>query len=197
MKKSTDGEWIETTSQNYYSTTTSDFLNRIEEKTPELLWTTTINKYINNKAATESKVLSLFSTYSFDGNKLNRSYLVLYLLESVFCPTVLLPNMNIHWKKIDKYKAKATIWDNNMKGTAVFHFNKKGEVLKVVTNDRYMPGDLDYNRETFTLHLANYKDVGNYYIPTYFEYEWNLAGSDFTFGRFQILDISFDTKNNN
>jgi hypothetical protein len=192
MRKSIKDEWVEASAENYYSTITPEFLTIIETKTHTSLWTETIDKYINNKATTTNKFLSIIPTYKFEGNKLNKSYLVLYLLESVFCPTVLLPNMNIHWKKIDNNKAKATIWDNHMRGSAIFHFNKNGDVTKVVTEDRYMPGELDYNRETFTLSLANYKDVGDYYIPTYFEYEWNLAANNFTFGRFQILDISYN-----
>ena len=192
MKKARKDEWLEASAENYYSTVTPEFLTITETKTSPFLWTQTIDKYINNVASTKTKLLSLVPTYNFEGNKLNQSYLVLYLLESVFCPAVLLPNMNIHWKKIDNTKAMATIWDNNMRGNAIFHFNKNGDVIKVVTQDRYMPGELDYNRETFTLHLANYKDVGDYYIPTYFEYEWNLAANNFTFGRFQILDISYN-----
>jgi len=185
-------EWLSVTSQNYYSAISSDFIKRIETQNNFLFWTVTVNKYLNNKGSTNSKFISSIPTYSFDGNKLSKSYLVLYLLESVFCPTVLLPNMNVQWKGIDNNKALATIWHDNFKGTAIFHFNTNGEVIKIVTDDRYMPGTIDYNKETFTIYLANYKNVGRFNIPTYFEYQWNLAGGDFTFGRFHISEISYE-----
>lgn len=192
IKTDQNSEWLNVTSQNYYSATTSDFIKTTETQNSFALWTVTVNRYLNNKASTNSKLLSSIPTYNFSGNKLSRSYLVLYLLESVFCPTVLLPNMNVHWSAIDNTKALATIWDDNIKGTAIFHFNKNGEVIKVVTNDRYMPGAIDYNRETFTIYFANYKNVDNFNIPTYFEYQWNLASGDFTFGRFQISEITYE-----
>ncbi len=185
-------EWLDMTSQNYYSATSSDFIKRIETQNNFLFWTVTVNKYLNNEGSTASKFLSSIPSHNFDGNKLSRSYLVLYLLESVFCPTVLLPNMNVQWKEIDNNKALATIWHDNFKGTAVFHFNTNGDVVKIVTDDRYMPGTIDYNRETFTIYFANYKTVGNFNIPTYFEYQWNLAGKDYTFGKFTISEIKYE-----
>ena len=190
-KKDKNSEWVETSSRNYYSASAPNFLSVVETKRLSFFWTETVMSYINNEATTTSKFLSSIVTDSFEGNKLNKSYLVLYLSQSVFCPSVLLPNMNVHWKKIDRTKAMATIWDDNLKGSAIFHFNENGEVTKIVTEDRYMPGDLDYKRERFTLHLANYKNVDNFHIPTFFEYQWNLAGEDFTFGRFQISEISY------
>ncbi|MCF6269968.1 MAG: hypothetical protein L3J41_09665 [Melioribacteraceae bacterium] len=192
IKTDKNSEWLNVTSQNYYSATESDFIKIIETQNNLFFWTLATNKYINNQASTNTKFLSSIPTSDFSGNKLSRSYLVLYLLESVFCPTVLLPNRNVHWKAIDNTKALATIWHDNLKGTAVFHFNKKGEVVKIVTDDRYMPGAIDYNRETFTIYFANYKNVGGFNIPTYFEYQWNLAVGDFTFGRFYISEITYE-----
>ncbi|MCF6357753.1 MAG: hypothetical protein L3J54_08090 [Draconibacterium sp.] len=192
IKENQNSDWLDITSQNYYLASASNFIKVIESKKNYPFWTVTINKYINNKATTESKLLASIPTYDFAGNKLSRSYLVLYLLESVFCPTVLLPDMNVSWKAIDNSRALATIWDDNLKGSAVFHFNEKNQVVKIVTDDRYMPGAIDYNKEKFTIHFANYKNVGNFNIPTYFEYEWNLASGDFTFGRFYITEITYE-----
>ncbi len=191
IRESKHSDWMDVTSQNYYLSSASDFIKISEIKNYFPLWTVTVDKYLNNRASTNSKLLASIPTYDFAGVKLSRSYLVLYLLESVFCPTVLMPNMNISWKAIDNSKALATIWDDDIEGSAVFHFNKYGEVVKIVTEDRYMPGPIDYNRETFTIQFANYKDVGNYKIPTYFEYQWNLDDGDFTFGRFQISEITY------
>lgn len=190
-KRDKNSEWENINSQNYYSATTSDFLKIIETQNSFPLWTVTVNKYFNTKASTNSKLLSSITTNDFAGNKLTRSYLVLYLLESVLCPTVLLPNMNVHWKPISSTQALATIWDDNLKGSAIFNFNKKGEITKVESGDRYMPGTIDYNRETFTIHFANYKTFDNFTIPTYFEYQWNLASGDFTFGKFHISEINY------
>lgn len=192
IKEDQSFDWIDFSSQNYYSATTPEFIKRIETQNYFPLWISTVEKYIDNNASINSQLISSIPIYDFTGNKLKRSYLVLYLLESVFCPTVLFPNMNVQWSPIDNSKARATIWDEDLNGTAIFHFNKNGEVVKIVTDDRYMRGSVDYEKEKFTIHFANYQNVGKYNIPTFFEYEWNLVNGDFAVGRFQISEISYE-----
>jgi len=192
IRISQNSEWLDTKSAIHYSTVSPGFVDVTEIYNSYLLYEKTVKIYIDNFASTNTKYISSIPVSDFAGNKLNRSYLVLYLMESIFSPTVLLPNRNIQWKRVSNNSAKAIIWDKNIERSAVFHFNSKNEVTKITSKDRYMPGKLDYKRETFTIHLANYKDVGNYYIPTYFEFEWNLAGSDFTFGKFQIDEITYE-----
>ncbi len=187
-----NSDWLDFSSQNYYSATSPEFIKIVETQDYDLFWTKTLQKYINKKASTKSKFMSSIPTYSFAGSKLQRSYLVLYLLESVFCPTVLFPDMNIQWDAIDGSKALATIWNEELNGTAVFHFNKNGEVIKIVTDDRYMRSEFDYDNERFTIHFTNYQNVGKFNIPTYFEYQWNHDGRDINVGRFQITEITYE-----
>jgi len=192
MRTSPESDWVKAESTIHYSTTTPGFIEilKIFEYLP--VWFQTDNTFINNTATTKTKLLSSIPINNFAGNKLNRSFIVLYLMESVFSPTVLLPDMNVQWRRVNNSSARANVWSENLKGSAIFHFNTKNEVTKIVSTDRYLAGKLDYTKETFTIHLANYKDIGDYYIPTYFELQWNLAGNDFTFGRFQITDISYE-----
>jgi len=192
VRRDDNSGWQDFSSENYYSATTSEFLKIKETQNFMFLWTKTLERYFNQKASTKSKFVSSIPTYTFAGIKLQRSYLVLYLLESVFCPTVLFPDMNILWSGIDGTKALATIWNQDLNGTATFHFNKNGEVVKIVTEDMYVRGELDYEREKFTMHFTNYQNVGKFNIPTFCEYQWNLAGGDITVGRFQISEIMYE-----
>ena len=187
-----NSEWTDVNSTIYFSTSSPTFIEIAETITDYFVWDQTKNIYQNGIASTETKFLSSIPLSSFSGNKLSRSYLVLYLMEAVFSPTILLPNNHVKWKPINSTSARATIWKDNLDGAATFYFNSNNDVIKIVSGDRFMPGKVDYTKEIFTIHFANYKDVGNYYIPTYFELQWNLAGNDFTFGRFQIKDISYE-----
>ena len=191
IRNNQNSEWIETNSTLYLSTISPAFIeiSDIYENNP--IWERTTNTYINGLASTETKLLSSITLNSFVGIKLNRSYLVLYLIESIFAPTSLLPNINVQWKYNSNNSVTAIIWDKNVEASAVFYFNDKNEVVKITSTDRFMPGKNDYSKEDFTMYLANYKDVGTYIIPTYFEFEWNLANRDFTFGRFQIKDVLY------
>ena len=185
-------EWLEIKSKIHYSITTPNYIEINEVLKYSFLWDRTINQYINRKASTVTKFISSIKVNDFVGNKLNRSFLIKYLMLAFASPTALLPSNNVHWKKNNNLSARAIIWDEQKKGSADFYFNDQNEVTKIVSYNRYMPGKIDYTKEQFTIHLANYKDVGNYYIPTYFEFQWNLSGGDYTFSRFQITDIIYE-----
>jgi len=191
LKASPNAEWIEINSTIVFSTSKPAFVQVSETYENNPIWEKTIDTYINSSASTSTELLSSITLNKFVGNKLNRSFLVLYLMESVFSPTSLLPNINTQWRNVGDNSAEATIWDKNVEGSAVFYFNENDEVIKITSENRFMPGKNDYSKENFTMHLANYKTLYNYHIPTYFEFQWNLASGNFTFGKFQITDISY------
>jgi len=191
VKNHPNSKWNEFNSTLYFSTISPHFVQISDVYENDPIWNRITDTYINGLASTETKLLTSISLNSFVGIKLNRSYLVLYLMESIFAPTSLLPNLNIQWKYNTSNSVVATIWDKNVEATAVFYFNDNNEVVKITSKDRFMPGKNDYSKEDFTMYLANYKYVENYFIPTYFEFEWNLSNGDFNFGRFQIKDILY------
>ncbi len=192
VREKIKSDWTGIKSKIHLSATTPMFIEVAKTSENLFLWKKHINRYIKGVASTRTKLISSITTNSYKGKRLNQSFLALYLMESFMTPTALLPSTNVHWRQIDKLSAEATVWLNHQKASAIFYFNKKYELTKIVSSDRYMPTKIDYSREKFTIHLANYKEVGNYYIPTFFEFQWNLAASDFTFGRFFVEDISYE-----
>lgn len=192
VRENIKSDWLKLKSKIHISVTTPMFIEVAETSENSFLWKRYINRYITGVASTKTKLISNITTNSFEGKRLNQSYLALYLMESFMTPTALLPSTNVHWRQIDKLSAEATVWLNHQKASAVFYFNKKYELTEIVSSDRYMPTKIDYSREKFTIHLANYREIDNYYIPTFFEFQWNLATSNFTFGRFFIEQISYE-----
>lgn len=153
------------------------------------LWNKTINTYINETAKSKTKFLSSVTTDETEGVKLDQSYFLFYLLNSVLCPTVLLPSQNIQWTPLGKLKAEVVMWHKSARGKAVFYFNDFGNVENIEVNDMFIPNRIDTKKEKFTLHLANYKEIDGYKIPTYLEYQWNLSAGDFTFNRLNIAEV--------
>ena len=81
------------------------------------------------------------------------------------------------------------MWHKNARGKAVFYFNEFGNVENIEVHGMFIPSRIDTKKEKFTLHLANYKEIDGYKIPTYLEYQWNLSDGDFTFNRLNIADV--------
>lgn len=181
--------WIPTEVNFYYSLSAPAFVWVATSEQFLFLWNKTINTYINNVAKSKNKFLSSVTTDETEGVKLDQSYFLFYLLNSVLYPTVLLPSQNTQWTPLGKLKAEVVIWYKSVRGKAVFYFNDLGNVENIEVDDMFIPNRIETKKEKFTLHLANYKEVDGYKIPTYLEYQWNLSDGDFTFNRFNIVDV--------
>ncbi len=184
-----NSEWVSTEVELYYSLSTPAFIWVATADHMPLLWNKTINTFINKAARSETKFLSSITTEETIGVKLDQSYFLFYILNSVFSPVVVFPNQNTQWKSLGKLEAEVMIWDKSESGTVVFYFNESGTVQKVETEDMFIPNLIEAKKGKFTLHLANFKETDGYTIPTYLEYQWNLSGGDFTFARFNITVV--------
>ena len=190
-KNETEKDWVKKTAEKTYSLVTPEFIEVSETSVFNVLWEKGIRQFVNGIASCKVKLLSSISKENLYGNQLNRSYLTLYLIESVFAPSILLPSMNVKWRGITNNSAEATIWYKNLQSKVIFRFNDKGEVTRITSNDFFIPNEIDYKRVGITYSFANYKNVNSYYIPTFFEVEINLPGKNFTTGRFQISEINY------
>ncbi len=184
-------EWSPTEVNFYYSLSAPAFVWVSTSEQFLFLWNKTINTYINESAKSEIKFLSSVTTDETEGVKLDQSYFLFYIINSVLSPTVLLPSQNIQWTPLEKFKAEVVMWYKSVRGKAIFYFNELGNVEKVEVTDMFLPNRIDTKKEKFTLHLANYEEVDGYKIPTYLEYQWNLSDGDFTFNRFNITDVEY------
>jgi len=184
-------EWSPTEVNFYYSLSVPAFVWVATSERFLFMWNKTINPYINESAKSKNKLLSSITTDETEGVKLDQSYFLFYILNSVLSPTVLLPSQNMQWTSLEKLKAEVVMWYKSERGKAVFYFNDFGNVEKVEVYDMFLPNRIDTKKEKFTLHLANYKEIDGYKIPTYLEYQWNLSDGDFTFSRFNIADVEY------
>jgi len=184
-------DWEPTEVDFYYSNTSPEFVWVSTSEQFSFLWIKRINSLINNRATSQAKFLSSITTEETEGVKLDQTFFLFYLLNSVFTPTVLFPSQNMQWEKLEKYTAEVVIWYKSEHGKAIFYFNELGNVEKIVVEDMFMPNVIDSKKEKFTIHLANHVNKSGYNIPTYFEYQWNLSGGDFTFSRFNLISAKY------
>jgi len=191
-KLNLDSEWMPITAEEYYSVKNPGFIWNAKLKYFGPIWLNIIDAYVNTRGNQLTKLFSSVTIKNIQGNELDQSYLDRYLLESIFCPTLLLKEKNVRWQSIGQLRARAVLWDKSHRTTVDFFFNKKAEVIRIESENRYRIVDTGFERTKFTIHLANYKEFNNIKIPAYFEIQWNLPGNNFTFGKFEIIDIGYD-----
>jgi len=191
-KQDVASEWKPTTVEFYYSLTTPSFIWVETSEEMTYLWNKTIVMFLKNTATSKVKFLSSITTEETEGVKLSQSSFLYYILNSVLNPVVLLPGQNIQWSSVDKLTAEVMFWNKSESGTVTFYFNESGTVERIETVDMFMPNLIETKKEKFTLHLANYREINGYNVPTYLEYHWNLSDGDYTFARFNVKNISLN-----
>ena len=138
------------------------------------------------------KLLSTITVADAAGSEMDISSLIRFLSEAPWFPTALLPSDYIKLIEIDSNSAQVIIKDNGYTASGIFSFNEKGEIIKFVTNDRYMEVDGKYFKEQWGGYYRNYQEIEGMKIPIEAEVEWNLASGDFQYVKIKITDIQYN-----
>jgi hypothetical protein len=183
FKPGLDKDWINITGEQYVST-----------ETPGFIWkgTTTMftarDMYIAEKGRLIVSLFSIFPIVDGNGEKYNKSELIRWLGESVLYPTNLLPGERLQWSAIDTQSAKLTFTYNGLSLFFTVTFNDAGEIIQLETI-RYM----DKNKSApWIIKLGNYKEKNGVFVPTSTEVSWRLEKGDFSYARFNIINIEYN-----
>jgi len=146
-----------------------------------------IDQYIDAEGSLIAKLFSLIKVADAKGEKINQGELLRWLGEAVWYPTALIPSEYLRWEPIDKDSAKAILSDHSSTVEGIFHFNKEGQITKF-TAQRYKEDSL----ENWTGYYRNYKEINGIKIPFDVEVVWNLKSGDFSYARFNVIEIEYN-----
>ena len=183
FKTGVDKDWVSITGEQYFAT-----------QKPGFIWKGTTSRftardmYLANKGRLIVTLFSLINVVNGKGEQYNQGELLRWLSESVWFPTNLLPNENLHWSPIDKYTAKITFKYNGLSLFYIVTFNDKDEIIKLETK-RYMNAK---NLETWICKMADYKKKNGILIPTTAEALWKLDKGELSYARFNVLKIEYN-----
>lgn len=124
--------------------------------------------------------------------KLNESTLQRFLGEITWFPQAAL-SPYIKWEPVNDYSAKAIMSYGKTTGSAVFHFGEKGELKKFVAF-RYK--DIaDPEPKEWVAKVVETKIINGVSVPSKLEASWKLEGGEFTWYKFEIYDLTYNTIN--
>jgi hypothetical protein len=184
--------WMPIKAEQYFITEDPAFIWRVKFTMAPFIWIEGRDMYHQGKGNMLIKLLSTITVADAAGSEMDISSLIRFLAEAPWFPTALLPSDYIEWKEIDSNSARAVIKDNGYTASGIFTFNEKGEIIKFVTNDRYMEADGKYFKEQWGGHYRNYQEIEGMKIPTEGEVEWNLSDRDLQYAKLKITDIQYN-----
>lgn len=184
--------WMPIKAEQYFTTEDPSFIWRVKFTMAPFIWIEGRDMYYQGKGSMLIKVLSTVTVADAAGSEMDISSLIRFLSEAPKFPTALLPSDYIEWKEIDSNSAQVVIKHNGYTALEIFTFNEKGEIIKFVTNDRYMEVDGKYFKEQWGGYYRNYQEINGIKIPTEAEVEWNLYDRDLQYVKLKITDIQYN-----
>lgn len=184
--------WMPFKAEQYFTTEDPAFIWRVKFTMAPFIWIEGRDMYYQGKGNMLIKVLSTITVADAVGSEMDISSLIRFLSEAPWFPTALLPSDYLEWIEIDSNSAQAVIKDNGYIASGIFTFNEKGEIIKFVTNDRYMEVDGKYFKEQWGGYYRNYQEINGMKIPIEAEVEWNLSDRDLQYVKLKITDIQYN-----
>ena len=94
----------------------------------------------------------------------------------------------ISWEAIDARSARATMRHAGVTATAVFAFDERGRFASL-TADRYMSAEGGPRLEKWVIPVTEWRTIRGIEMPVRGNAVWKLAGGDFDYYRWEILDV--------
>ncbi|KAK9809546.1 hypothetical protein WJX73_000307 [Symbiochloris irregularis] len=178
--KASEG-WKKVHAQQFFSTLQPGYVWAATISLAPFMWIRGWDSYVRGKGHMLWKLFSALTLVNFGGREIDQSALVRYLSEAVYFPTALLPSRTLRWEPLNDDSARATLVHGGLCVSAVFHFNARGQVVRLTTADR--PRRLDDGtvaEDAWTGYYRDYQERGGMQLPMEAEYAWNLVGGTFS-----------------
>ena len=183
-------KWMPIKAEQYYDADSVEFI-----------WTGKINfiplfsirakdKFIDGRGNLIVKLLGLIKIIDAKGPEIDQGEILRFLGECVWFPSAFL-NDYIKWEAIDSNSAKATINCKGISASAIFYFNKKGEIVKIKAK-RYREENGKFMLDDWEIPIIEYKMFNGIVVPSKVNVIWKLSTGDFCYDKVEIIDIEYN-----
>ncbi len=153
------------------------------------------HRYVGPDATFEVKAASLLAVVDARGPEMNRSETVTLLNDMCLLAPSTLLDPRIRWEALDPRRVRAG-WENAGNAvTAVLTFDDSGALADFVSDDRSRTQDgKSYQRVRWSTPVRAWRDIGGRKLPVDAEATWRLPGGEFTYARFEIMEVEYDPR---
>lgn len=183
FKTSPKSSWMTIKGEQYFTTRNPGFVWKGSTK----MFTAT-DMFLGGKGRLVVALLSAFKIADGKGEKYDQGELLRWLGESVWFPTNLLPDENLHWAAIDDRSAQLTYKYKHYALEYQVVFNPDNEISELKTR-RYMGSD---NLETWVGKVSDYKELNGIKVPTTIEAFYMLKEGEYGYAKFLVDRIEYE-----
>lgn len=189
--KPEQAKWIAVEAEQQTVIDPPSFLWTVEMKPNPLLRIAGRDSFQDGKAQMLIKLAALVPVSQVSDNaKTNESALQRFLMEMAWYPAAAL-SPHVTWKDVDETTAEATMSYKGITGSAAFHIDEQGNLVKVVAS-RFKDSDEQAQRYPCVATIKSTIEVDGFKVPSEIEITWLLEDGPFTWYKFKVHDIEFD-----
>ena len=149
--------------------------------------------YESAKASMVIKILDLFTVADVTGPEMDKGETVTVFNDMCILAPSSLIDPRIEWTPIDELTAAANFTNGDITINATLYFNKKGELINFISDDRYYLGKnnelIPYRWET---PVGGFREINGLKLAGYGEAFWIQEDGPFCYAKFNILDVTIN-----
>jgi hypothetical protein len=153
-----------------------------------------LHLYKNEKASFVVKLLGLIKVVDAKGDKLNHTETVTVFNDMCLLAPATLINEKIQWNEIDSLTVDAKFTNGNITISARLFFNKIGELINFVSNDRFDTDGKEYTNYPWLTPIKKYNQINGYKLCSEISTDYQRPDTTFSYGEFKIKEIEYNCK---
>lgn len=152
-----------------------------------------LHDYQPEEATMRARVARLVDVANVSGPDLARTETVTFLNDlCVFAPSAL-ARPEFEWTPIDDTRSGVTFTAGPHRVSATLIFDAEGDLVDFASEDRgELQPDGSLRVQRWTTPLSAYREFDGRRLPTHGEAIWHRPDGPFTYGTFDVRDVSFD-----
>lgn len=187
MRTSPDGAWMPTEAEQYFTTAEPGFVWKADVTMARALPIAGRDSYQGGHGRMLIKAASLVPVVDATGPKIDQGSLLRFLGEMMWFPSAAL-RPYIRWEPVDDTEARATMTWEGVTASALVAIDERGRPVRF-SAERYRGSGDDATLDRWVVPCTEWKVVRGIEIPVRGEVTWRLASGDFTYYRWEILDV--------
>jgi hypothetical protein len=190
MRTGRDKPWMPVTAQQYFSVDPPGFVWNVKARMMGVLPIAGRDRYADGRGHMLIKVGSWVTVADGVGPEIDQGTMLRFLGEIVWFPSAALSTY-VSWEAIDARRASATMHHAGVTASALFAFDERGRFVSL-TADRYMSGEGGPRLENWVITATAWRTIRGIEMPVRGNAVWKLAGGDFDYYRWEILDVELN-----
>lgn len=156
---------------------------------------TGLHLYQNETATFEVRLLNWFKVVDAKGDKMNQAETVTLLNDMCFIAPATLIDTRIKWEVINDTTVSALFKNGSVSVSAVLYFNKKGELVNFISNDRYDTDGKKYISYPWATPVEDYQMINGYLLPSKAKLIYQRPDGDFIYGELEYKSVKYNLNN--